>query len=59
MNSAPDPAFNDTDLDKAATEVVGYMGRDQGDSLVTHYGPPHDESEDHNSSWMSGFGPVA
>jgi hypothetical protein len=57
----PDPAFSDTNLDKAATEVVGYMGK-QGIAEVQHYGPPRQESEDHNSQWnerSSAFGPVS
>lgn len=47
----PDPAFGDTDLDRAATEIVGHMGH-QGDAqtMPASYGPAEGAApEDHNS----------
>lgn len=46
----PDPAFSDTDLDRAVVETVGHVGH-QGDAqtMPAHYGPPQDDSDDHNS----------
>lgn len=52
----PDPALTNTDVDVAANEIVGRMGS-QGDAqtMPASYGPPQDDSDDHNSQgiWES------
>jgi hypothetical protein len=47
MSMAPDPAFSDAPLDKAATEAIGMMSDHQGIAPT-----------DHNSGNLAFIGPV-